>query len=117
MAHLSDFSQQRQAETERLLSELVSATLGGKVSQTPATLKIYYLHLIKPRLMRDTFATSHLIRLGVCRMYATRCELVMGFMQPGEDTHEAGFEWGLASLAWHQYPDVNPSSVNAHYEG
>lgn len=31
MAHLSDFSQKRQAETERLLSQLVCATLRAEV--------------------------------------------------------------------------------------
>ena len=56
MAHLSDFSQQRQAETERLLSELVSATLGAKVWQMPVSLVIYHLRLMELKSLREPAA-------------------------------------------------------------
>ena len=50
-------------------------------------------------------------------MYATRCKLRLQPMQPGDDVHEAGLEWSLASVVWHQFPDVNPSFVDAQYGG
>ena len=50
-------------------------------------------------------------------MYATRCRLTVTLMQPGDAIYEAGLEWSLASVGWHQYSDVNPSSIDGHYEG
>lgn len=49
-------------------------------------------------------------------MYATRCKLMVNLMQPGDAIHEAGLEWSLASVGWHQYADVNPSLIDGHYE-
>ena len=36
-------------------------------------------------------------------------------VQPGSDVHDAGLEWSLASIDWHRFADVNPSSVDALY--